>query len=229
MIPQTCLPASSPVDVDLDQQMFGIPRVNSLSISRLRWRRCASLPEVLVPASSNGSEALRGVFRRCPVIARKLQGNATAAGYISMFSWITAQAIKVREARNGAVAIQVGLLAVVLIGFSALAVEIGFAYSKQRQMQTVADAAATGGAAALSDTVPDPTGEARSIAGRLGFVSGVSGVVVTVNHPPLNGVHVGDTNSVEVIVQQPQTLSMANLVTSWYGTGPKVWTVAAAR
>jgi hypothetical protein len=119
-------------------------------------------------------------------------------------------------------------LAVVLIGMSALGVEIGFAYSKQRQMQSVVDAASTGAAASLSDSVSDPTGEARSIAGHLGFVNGVAGVVVTVNHPPLNGVHVGDTNSVEVIVKQPQTLSMANLVTSWYGTGPKVWTVAAS-
>jgi Flp pilus assembly protein TadG len=126
-----------------------------------------------------------------------------------MFTWIAAQASRFRQARSGAVAIQVGLLAVVLIGMSALGVEIGFAYSKQRQMQSVVDAASTGAAASLSDSVSDPTGEARSIAGHLGFVNGVAGVVVTVNHPPLNGVHVGDTNSVEVIVKQPQTLSMA--------------------
>jgi hypothetical protein len=145
-----------------------------------------------------------------------------------MFLRIAALAERVRQSRSGAVAIQVGLLAVVLIGMSALGVEIGFAYSKQRQMQSAADAAATGGAAAIGDTVPDPTGEARSIAGRLGFVNGVSGVVVTVNHPPLHGTHIGDTNSVEVIVQQPQTLSMANLVTSWYGSGPQIWTVSAS-
>ncbi len=145
-----------------------------------------------------------------------------------MFAWIAALALRFRQSRDGAVAIQVGILAVVLIGTSALAVEIGFAYSKQRQMQTAADAAATGGTAALSDSVPDPTGEARSIAGHLDFVNGVDGVVVTVNHPPLSGAHVADTNSVQVIIQQPQTLSMANLVTSWYSTGPHIWTVSAS-
>ena len=122
-------------------------------------------------------------------------------------------------------------MAVVLIGMSALSVEIGLAYYKQRQMQAVADAAATGGATAISDPAPDPTGEARSIAGRLSFQNGVDGVVVTVNHPPLHGAHIGDTNSVEVIIHQPQTLSMANLVTSWspYGTaGPHIWTVSAS-
>lgn len=120
-----------------------------------------------------------------------------------------------------------GLLAVILIGMSALSIEIGFAYYKQRQMQSAADAAATGGAAAILDPIPDPQGEARSIAGRLSFQNGVDGVTVTVNHPPVHGAHVGNTNAVEVIIQQPQTLSMANLVTSTYGAGPKVWTVSA--
>lgn len=141
--------------------------------------------------------------------------------------WISFLARRFRQSRDGAVAIQVAILAVVLIGASALAVEIGFVYYKQRQMQAVADAAATGGAVALSDPTPDPVGEARSIAGRLNFVNGVDGVAVTVNHPPLHGALVGDTSAVEVIVQQPQRLAMANLVTGTYGGGPHVWTVSA--
>jgi hypothetical protein len=145
-----------------------------------------------------------------------------------MLTWITALTSRFRQSRDGAVAIQVGLLAVVLIGMSALGVEIGFAYYKQRQMQSAADAAATGGAMAIGDPTPDPTGEARSIAGRLTFHNGVGGVAVTVNHPPVSGAHAGDAKSVQVIIQQPQTLTMANLVTSRYGTGPSIWTVSAS-
>lgn len=145
-----------------------------------------------------------------------------------VFVRIANPAVRFGRSGNGAVAIQAAILAVVLIGMSALGVEIGFIYFKQRQMQSVADAAATGGAAAIGDAVPDPTGEARSIAGHLSFHNGVNGVSVTVNHPPLHGTHVGDTNSVEVIVQQPQTLRMADLVTSWYGSGPLTWTVSAS-
>ncbi len=70
-----------------------------------------------------------------------------------MLSWFTALASRFRRSQDGSVAIQVGLLAVVLIGMSGLGVEIGYAYFKQRQMQTVADAAATGAAAALSDSL----------------------------------------------------------------------------
>ncbi len=44
-----------------------------------------------------------------------------------MFARITALASRFSQSRDGSVAIQVGLLAVVLIGTSALAVEIGFA------------------------------------------------------------------------------------------------------
>ncbi len=37
-------------------------------------------------------------------------------------------------------------------------------------------------------------------------MNGTGGVVVTVHNPPIHGEHIGDTGSVEVIVQQPQTL-----------------------
>ena len=40
---------------------------------------------------------------------------------------------------------------VILLGFTALAVDIGYLYSTQRRMQTAADAAAVAGATALRD------------------------------------------------------------------------------
>lgn len=46
---------------------------------------------------------------------------------------------------SGAMAVFVGLLAVVLIGIAALAVDIGWAYSDRRQMQNAADAASMAG------------------------------------------------------------------------------------
>ncbi len=55
-----------------------------------------------------------------------------------------------RDDQRGAVAIYMAVIFVVLIGFAALAIDIGNALATQRQMQSAADAAALGGAAAIA-------------------------------------------------------------------------------
>jgi len=102
----------------------------------------------------------------------------------------------------------------VMIGMVALGTEIGFLLYKQRQMQVVADAAALGGATALQTGHPALAVEAEGISGFLGLVNGTAGVTVTVNNPPLTGPRVSNASAVEVIISQPQTLSMVTLFTS---------------
>jgi len=99
-----------------------------------------------------------------------------------------------------------------VIGMLALGTEITLVLYKQRQMQSVADAAALGGATALSTGYPaDLTLEARAIAASLGFVGGSGGTTVVINHPPASGPHASDDKAVEAIIRQPQTLTMVGL------------------
>jgi uncharacterized membrane protein len=49
------------------------------------------------------------------------------------------------------------LLTFVLIGLSALVVDVGFLYAERRSMVTAADAAALGGAKVLQEALSDPT------------------------------------------------------------------------
>jgi hypothetical protein len=110
-----------------------------------------------------------------------------------------------------------GLALPAAIAMVALGTEITPLLYKQRQIQTVADAAALGGATALQSGHPVLGVEARGIASYLGFVDGgADGTTVTVNNPPLSGSQVSSASAVEVIIAQPQTLSMATL----FYTGP---------
>jgi hypothetical protein len=139
-------------------------------------------------------------------------------GCIRMFIRIGALARKIRLSRQGSVAIQMGLIAAVLIGTAALGVDIGFAIYKHRQMQSAADAAAFGAAIALATGHPaNFRTEAYALAAAVGFVNGANGVVITVNQPPTSGTHTTDPTAVQVIITQPQTLSLVGALESFYG------------
>ena len=116
-----------------------------------------------------------------------------------------------KSSRRGSVAIQIGILMTVLIGMGALGTEIPYLMYMHRQMQTVADSAALGGAVALSQGYPAIATEADGIAAALGFTNGTSNVTVTVNNPPKSGNYTANSSAVEVIVSQPITLKMAGL------------------
>jgi hypothetical protein len=114
--------------------------------------------------------------------------------------------------RRGSVAVLMGLLLPIMIGMVALGVEVTYLLYKQRQMQTAADGAALGGAVALQSGHPALGVEARGMSAFLGFVDGAAdGTTVTVNNPPLSGPQAGNNGAVEVIINQPQTLSMITL------------------
>jgi Flp pilus assembly protein TadG len=136
-----------------------------------------------------------------------------------MFTRIIALARNIRQSRQGAVAIHMGLIIASLIGMGALASEIGFVTYKHRQMQSAADAAAFGAAIALSQsTTADYTLQAKALTAAVGIVDGTGGVTVTANKPPLNGTYTGQAGYVEVIITQPQTLTVVGAVNSLTGS-----------
>ena len=73
---------------------------------------------------------------------------------------------------------------VVLLGFSALAVDVGLLYSTRRRMQTAADGAAIAGATALRDG-QNYTKAADDVASFNGFTNSQNNVTVAVNEPTL--------------------------------------------
>ena len=134
-----------------------------------------------------------------------------------MFTRIVALAQKIRQAREGAVAIQMGLIFTAVIGMGALASEIGFVTYKHRQMQSAADAAAFGAAIAKSKSA-NFTLQARALTAAVGIVDGANGVTVTANNPPATGPNTANASAVEVIITQPQTLYIVGAVNSLTGS-----------
>jgi Putative Flp pilus-assembly TadE/G-like len=126
--------------------------------------------------------------------------------------------VKTRSREAGQVLILVLLSLVVLLGFAALATDVGAMFHAKRLVQTAADSAAIAGALELPNP-GDPgscTGNAGTAttgavcaaamadAARNGVANGVKGTTVAVNKPPQYGPHAGNSNYVEVIATQPQ-------------------------
>jgi Putative Flp pilus-assembly TadE/G-like len=117
-----------------------------------------------------------------------------------------------RHAQRGSIAVQVGLLATVLIGFAALGIEVTQLLLRQRQMQSAADAAALSAAMVhASDHPAGYRGEALAITAEAGFRNGKDGAFVAVNNPPVTGDHRGEAEAVEVIIRQTQKVAMLGL------------------
>ncbi|HKJ61925.1 MAG TPA: pilus assembly protein TadG-related protein, partial [Hyphomicrobiales bacterium] len=115
---------------------------------------------------------------------------------------------------RGSVAITMGITLSVLMGMVALGTEITFVQFKQRQMQSVADAAALSVALALTKGYPKNFKlEGQAVAASSGFVDGVDGTTVTINNPPLTGPQAKNDKAVEIIIQQPQSLKLVSLFT----------------
>jgi hypothetical protein len=139
-----------------------------------------------------------------------------AAGirFTRIFVRNAAVARRVGRSRGGSVAIMLGLVLPVVVGMAGLGTEITFLLFKQRQMQTVADAAALSAATAMQKGYPSFAVEARAISASLGFKDQVNSVTITPNNPPTSGPNAGKASYVEVIVSQPQTLFLVTLFRS---------------
>jgi Flp pilus assembly protein TadG len=95
---------------------------------------------------------------------------------------------------SGQILVMATLMLPVLLGFLALAVDIGYAYDYRRQLQTAADAAARAGGiavyanSAISQTALESV--VRNDAGQNGFLHGTNNITVSVCRP---GVDLGCT------------------------------------
>lgn len=97
----------------------------------------------------------------------------------------------------------------VLLGFLALAVDVGILFHARRTVQTAADSAAIAGAQEI--LYGDVTSAARADAALNGITNGVNGATVSINNPPINGPFARNVSYVEVITTQPQLTYFMNV------------------
>jgi hypothetical protein len=91
----------------------------------------------------------------------------------------------------------------VLMGFLALATDVGVLFHDRREMQTAADGAAAAAAVEMLDggTSSQIVAAADNAATKNGFTDGSNGVTVTVHNPPTSGYH-QTAGNVEVDITQ---------------------------
>jgi len=107
-----------------------------------------------------------------------------------------------RRAR-GQILVLVAMLIVALMGFVALATDVGLLWSERLQMQTATDAAAVAAASALRSGT-SVTSAAQNVASINGFTNGTNNATVTVSNPPTTGTYSGNASYVEVLISQPE-------------------------
>jgi hypothetical protein len=93
----------------------------------------------------------------------------------------------------------------VMLGFVALATDIGLMFYSRRNMQIAADSAAAAGALdyLYNGSITSAKAAAQSASTANNFHNTTNGTVVTVNVPPASGPNNGSSGFVEVIVSQP--------------------------
>jgi len=126
--------------------------------------------------------------------------------------------------RSGVTAVLTALGAVVLLGFTGLAIDVVTWEVAQHKMQSAADAAALAASiAAYTDTDQNATNAADAVAASYGYVNGQNGTNVTVTSPYSgNGVQ----NGVQVVISQSQPQFFSRL---FLASAPTVTVQAAAR
>jgi Flp pilus assembly protein TadG len=135
----------------------------------------------------------------------------------NMSTRIVALTRRLQQSRSGSVAIQMGLAMIVILGMVGLGTEMTFVYAKHRQLQMFADAAAYNAAIAERNGYPNRELEAQSVVTELAnsnISNYANDINVVVNTP--------SPGAVEAVVSQPQTLSIINLVCTWYGGCPNI-------
>ena len=137
----------------------------------------------------------------------KISGMSKSPAFViesgSRMAWFA------RDTR-GATASIFAIVLPAIIGFGALAIDVGIWSMKSRQAQGAADQAAYSAAVANS-LDGDPVTEARAITAAMGMTHGVDGVTVEVTNPPQTGAYAGSTRHWQVTVRQPQNLGLAAL------------------
>lgn len=115
---------------------------------------------------------------------------------------------------SGATAIITAITLAILLGFTALGVEVGSWYAERRALQTAADAAALGAGYKIYKEGKDSDGiSAAGIAdaGRNGFTDGQQGVTLTVSNPPTTGPNAENEYAAEAIIAKPRNTLISSM------------------
>ena len=110
-----------------------------------------------------------------------------------------------------------------LLGFMALATDVGILFCSKRNMQIAADAAAVAGSLdyLYNGSTSSAITAAKSASGANGVTDGSNGSTVTINLPPADGPNAGSSGFVEAQVSKPRTTILMGMF------GFKTMTVSA--
>lgn len=104
----------------------------------------------------------------------------------------------------------------VLIGITALALDVGFMFDYRRRAQAAADAAAMSAGLHMNINPGLSTGDlttvARQDAGFNGFTNGTDDISVTLHRPPISGFFTGDNNHLQVVIERPTPMFLMRVL-----------------
>jgi hypothetical protein len=122
----------------------------------------------------------------------------------------------VGKAQSGAVAVYVALTIPLFLGAAGLAVDATSWYRAKRNIQSGADAAAYAAAINIARQGLSQAPDLDAVHAAANDAAGRNGVSdpVTIHTPPLSGIAVGDSQSVEVIASEPAPLYFTRLFLS---------------
>jgi hypothetical protein len=118
---------------------------------------------------------------------------------------------------KGSVLMMIAIALPVLLGVTALAIDMGYFFDYKQRMGAAADAAAVAGAFEVKRD-PGISDEnlrtyVKDDAKRNGFDVDADGTItLTIRHPPTTGLHIGDTKYVEVLISKPMTTFFATVI-----------------
>jgi hypothetical protein len=134
--------------------------------------------------------------------------------------------------QRGQVLPLVAVCLAILMGFAAMAIDVGFLEYRQRQQQNATDAAAIGGAQQFvysgCGANSAATSAAQNDAATNGYTNGGNGVSVAVTTPPSGGPYAGNTCAVQVQINNPQTQTFFSRLFGWTSMQETTQAVAAA-
>ncbi len=113
--------------------------------------------------------------------------------------------MKILRQEEGQTLVLTALCMTAMLGFLALAIDVGVLFHSKRSMQTAADAAAISAAQDYMFNQSTTTAQAagKSASAVNGYTDASSGVTVTINLPPTSGPNAGSSGFAEAIVTQP--------------------------
>src|SRR5579871_152962 len=107
-----------------------------------------------------------------------------------------------RQKQGGLTIVAFTLMLVVMLGFTGLAVDVGYLELQKREIQTAADAAAMGALREMEKGNTDLTAAGQNDASLNGFTNGTNNTTVTVANPPSSGTYASVSTAVQATVQR---------------------------